>query len=210
MSTINISSPSISAFVSGLSRQLLKSASPTHLPTQLPLTLPTPLHSINLLTVLHLVHSLLSSSTHAAYFAGTPSDPRETAIRGIMGLFLASDEDWGVGNLLSATAWKKGLLGQQKVVEFFGVEIMREREHETMKGVRVGESWAPGVRLCEALVGLFGGLGGKLLGRCVGEQVAGAIRLARQGAGNGPSWAADFAKAFCAEVRGTLLRKANR
>lgn len=115
-------------------------------------------------------------------------------------MFLASEDGWGVDNLLSTTAWKKGLLGEDKVVEFFGITVMREKQHETMKGITVGERWQPGVNVSGALVDLFRGLGGKVPGRCVGEAVEATIRQARETAGKGPAWAADMAKTFCAEV----------
>jgi hypothetical protein len=200
MSRITLRPSALTAFLDTLPRLVLKSASPTHLPTQLPLALPSPLHTTNLITILHLVFSTLSSPTHAAYFGVTGSDPRETAVRGVMGLFLASEDGWGADNLLSTAAWKKGLLGEDKMVEFFGITVMREKQHETMQGITVGERWQPGVNVSGALVDLFRGLGGKVPGRCVGEAVEATIRQARETAGKGPSGAADMAKTFCGEV----------
>lgn len=205
MSRITLRPSALTAFLDTLPRSVLKSASPTHLPTQLPLALPSPLHTTNLITILHLVFSTLSSPTHAAYFGVTGSDPRETAVRGVMGLFLASEDGWGADNLLSTAAWKKGLLGEDKMVEFFGITVMREKQHETMQGITVGERWQPGVNVSGALVDLFRGLGGKVPGRCVGEALEATIRQARETAGKGPSWAADMAKTFCGEVGSDMV-----
>ncbi len=66
---------------------------------------------------------------------------------------------------------EEGELGEAKVSEFFGVETMREKEHETMPGVRVGERWAPGIALVMDLVEMFQRIGNGVQANCVGEEV---------------------------------------
>lgn len=121
-------------------------------------------------------------------------------MRGVMGMYLASSPDWGAENVLSAEAWKKGLIGKEKVVELFGVEVMREREHETMKGVRVGEVRDEGGEVVEGLVRMFGDVGRRAEGLCVGEEVLRAVKKAREIGGDGEGKGREFAEAFAGQV----------
>ena len=91
---------------------------------------------------------------------------------GVLGLYLSSDEDWGMQNLLSTAAWKFGKVDEALISEVFRIETTREREHETMKAIRVGGRWEPGARVVEDLALFFKGSAG-ILGKlsCVGEWV---------------------------------------
>lgn len=174
-----IHAPAIRSLLANLPRSVLSSASPTHLPTTLPLTFPTPLHTLNFLVTLHLVHTVLTSPIHAAYFAETSTSPGDTALRGIIGLFLASDESWGDDNLLSASAWNTSKLDEVKVSEVFGIQVVREKTHETISAIRVGERWPPAVGVAGALVELFRKAGERLSGngkKCVGEVFAETVK----------------------------------
>lgn len=86
-------------------------------------------------------------------------------------------------------------MSEEKVVEFFGVVVMREKEHESMKGIVVGERWEVGMDLVEEIVRVFGELGRKLEGRCLGEDVRGLIGRSKE---VGEGWI----RKFCEEVRG--------
>ena len=191
-----ISSSAITSFLTLLPHSFLLSSPNTYLPTRFPLAFPTPPHSLNLLTTLHLVHATLSDPSHSTYFAETRSCPADTALRGILGLYLASDARWGRENLLSATAWRGGLLDDEKVGEFFGIEVMREREHEALRGVKVGERWSEGVGVVQSLVGLFREVGERLTGDCVGD----AVRRATEQAGEGVGSVHEFARVFSQDV----------
>jgi len=115
-----------------------------------------------------------------------------------MGLYLASDETWGSSNLLSAKYFKKGLT-EEKVIDFFGLEVMREKEHETMKGIRVGERWEEGSKVSGMLIGLFEGLG-RLDRRCVGEEIRNIVEMSRIEDGGLDDPAEMFTKKFCERV----------
>lgn len=171
MSQITVSSEQLDKLRLSLQRPS-EGSSRTHLPTILPLAFPTPLHTLNILVSIHIIHAILSHPTHAAYFAETGSDPKDTAVMGVMGLYLSSSEDWSSQNLLSAAAWKEGKMNDSLVSEMFRIETTREAEHETLKGIRVGGRWDPGAKLVEDLVGFFKGSPG-VMGRikCVGEWV---------------------------------------
>jgi hypothetical protein len=193
----HLSSSAITKLLNDLPKQVLDDASPTYLPTVLPLALPTPLHTLNFFTTLHLIHHTLLSPTHTAYFHETKTTPRDTAIRGTVSLFLASEEGWQADNLLGTDAWKKGKLDERAISEHFEITILREREHETMKAIRVGERWNKAVEVTGGLVGLFAGLGEKLSGKCVGEAVQGLVEESQEVA-NGD--VAVFARVFTEQV----------
>lgn len=173
MSDIAISPEAIRNLIPRLiSTSASSSISRTNLPTILPLAFPTHLHLLNTITCIHLLHSILVQPTHTAYFAETASDPSDTAVMGVLGLYLSSTEDWGAQNLLSSAAWKSGNVDEALLSEVFRVETTREREHETMKAIRVGGRWEPGARVVEDLITFFKGSAG-ILGKmqCVGEWV---------------------------------------
>lgn len=186
----------VQAFIEGLPKDVLDSAPQTHLPTQLPLAFPTPLHSINVITSLHLAHRVISHPRHAECLADLGAAADDLAVRGVLGFYLGSDEDWQSGNLLGLAAWKKGELGEAKVAEFFGVETMREKEHETMPGVRVGERWAPGIALVTDLVEMFQRIGNGSEARCVGEKVQELLNALSGQVADGSA----FAQSFCQVV----------
>lgn len=166
-----ISHEAIWSFVQQLDDRILTDAPPSYLPTILPLALPSPLHTVNFFTTLHLVYDVLSSPTHAAYFIESDTNARDTAIRGTVSLFLGSEEDWNPDNLLSSPSWKAGRLDERAMAEHFEIKVVREREHETMKAIRVGERWDKAAAAAQALVTLFAELGARLQGRCLGEAV---------------------------------------
>ena len=111
-----------------------------------------------------------------------------------MGLFLSSSTDWGPKNLLGTAALKTGVMTKEKAVEFFGLEVMRKTQHETMKGIRVGEQWKEGMNLVAALSEMFMKLGERTNGICAGEDVGEILQRLRQGSVN------EFARAFTEEV----------
>jgi len=171
MTSVEISQEALVALLPRLSRPPA-SASRTHLPTILPLAFPTPLHLLNTLAAIHIVSSILSQPIHTRYFAETGGSATDTAIMGVLGLYLSSDEPWSTSNMLSTAAWKDGKLDEALLSEVFRIETTREKEHETMKGIRVGGRWDPGARVVEDLVAFFKGSAG-ILGKtsCVGEWV---------------------------------------
>lgn len=198
MSSARVDTSAVQAFIDHLPRSVLDDAPQTHLPTQLPLAFPSPLHIINVITMLHLVRHVISQPRHAACLAELRSAADDLAVRGVLGLYLASDETWSTANLLSCPAWRASELNEAKVAEFFGIQVMREREHESMPGVRVGERWTPGVRLVADLVDMFQRIGTGLQGQCcIGERVKQlSDALAPQ---TGDSTA--FARRFCQAVK---------
>lgn len=196
-----ISHEGVRRFVEQLDHRILGDAPPTYLPTILPLALPSPLHTINFFTSLHLIHDVLSSPTHAAYFIESRTTPRDTAIRGTISLFLESEEGWNADNLLSTSAWKAGRLDERAVAEHFEIKVVREREHETMKAIRVGQRWDKAVEVAQALVALFAELGQRLQGECVGEAVQALVQECTQSA-NGD--AGSFAEHFGDHVSSSL------
>jgi hypothetical protein len=171
MADVTISQEALNTFLPRLSRPSA-SSSRSNLPTILPLAFPTPLHLLNTLTAIHIASSVLSQPTHARYFAETGTSPSDTAIMGVLGLYLSSDESWTSSNMLSTAAWKDGKSDEALLSEVFRIETTREKEHETMKGIRVGGRWDPGARVVEDLVAFFKGSVG-VLGKtgCVGEWV---------------------------------------
>ncbi|CAD6569635.1 MAG: hypothetical protein TREMPRED_005358 [Tremellales sp. Tagirdzhanova-0007] len=202
MSETTLSDSAISLLVKHVSPNILDSVPKTHLPLNFPLVFPTPLHSLNFVTILHLTHSVFVQSAHTSYFAAFASDPLDTAILGIMGLFISSTTDWGPDNLLGTAALKTGIMTEEKTVEMFGLEVMRETQHETMRGIRVGQRWEEGVKLVAALSEMFKELGENTNGRCVGEDLREMTQRLRQGNTN------EFARAFTEEVRSTALEQA--
>jgi hypothetical protein len=173
-----------------LPQGLLTQAPKTHFPVQLPLAFPSDLHHINLLTILHLVSTTISQPRHTHYLAeqlGT--DASTISIRGVFGLFLASDATWAADNLLSLKSWKMDKMTEERVAEFFGIEVMREKSHPTLP-VKIGERWLPGVELAGDLVALFKRLGEKVQMRCIGEAVLSALGHAAEA----------YSRAFCEKV----------
>jgi hypothetical protein len=197
MTTEPISSETIASLLKGLPKSTLDDAPPTYLPTILPLALPSPEHTLNFFTTLHLIHHTLAQPIHAAYFHETSSTPRDTALRGSVSLFLASEEKWTSANLLSAAAWKKDKLDERAIAEHFEIQVIREKEHETMKAIRVGERWDKAVGVASALVGLFRELGERLDGKSVGEAVKNLVEESQEVA-NGD--VAVFARVFTEQV----------
>jgi hypothetical protein len=187
----------ITTFLQKLPKQVLDDAPPTYLPTILPLALPTPEHTLNFFTTLHLIHHTLAQPIHAAYFQETKSTPRDTSIRGAVSLFLASEEAWSADNLLSVAAWQKGKIDESAVAEHFEIQVVREREHETMKAIRVGERWDKAVAVAGDLVELFKALGERLTGKSVGEAVLALVEESQEVA-NGD--VAVFARVFTEQV----------
>jgi hypothetical protein len=192
-----ISTESIAKLLKELPKSTLDDASQTYLPTILPLALPSPEHTLNFFTTLHLIHHTLAQPIHAAYFHETNTTPRDAALRGSVSLFLASEEKWTSANLLSAAAWKKDKLDERAVSEHFEIQVIREREHETMKAIRVGERWDKAVGVAAALVGLFRGLGERLESKSVGEAVKGLVEESQEVA-NGD--VVIFARVFTEQV----------
>ena len=192
-----ISSDAIASLLKGLSKSTLDDAPPTYLPTILPLALPTPEHTLNFFTTLHLIHHTLAQPIHAAYFHEINSTPRDTALRGSVSLFLASEEKWTSANLLSAAAWKKDKLDERAIAEHFEIQVIREKEHETMKAIRVGERWDKAVGVAAALHRLFQELGERLDGKSVGEAVKALVEESQEVA-NGD--VAVFARVFTEQV----------
>ena len=203
----HISSDSIAKLLKELPKSTLDDASPTYLPTILPLALPSPEHTLNFFTTLHLIHHTLAQPIHAAYFHETNTTPRDAALRGSVSLFLASEEKWTSANLLSAAAWKKDKLDERAVSEHFEIQVIREREHETMKAIRVGERWDKAVDVAAALVGLFRGLGERLESKSVGEAVKGLVEESQEIA-NGD--VAIFARVFTEQVSPDHLKKVSQ
>ncbi|TXT15944.1 hypothetical protein VHUM_00447 [Vanrija humicola] len=201
---VEISVQAIGDFLSSLPQAVVKSAPASHLPTALPLAFPSDLHHVNFLAVLHLVNAAFAGPQHLAYFAESRETPGDTALRGVLGMFLASEPGWTAGNLLSAKAWASGELGEAKVAEFFGIEILREREHETMKGVRVGERWKPAVDVAVELVELFKTLGDGIKASCLGEDVIALLTVDKERSVSDPDTALSFAKDFCHLVVGLV------
>lgn len=198
MTMVSIDTEAVTRFVDQLDDKLLEHAAPTFLPTILPLALPSSLHTVNFFTVLHLVYDTLVSPVHAAYFIETQASARDTAIRGCVSLFLGSEEGWDTANnLLSTAAWKKGQLDERAVAEHFEIQVVREKQHETMKAVRVGERWDKGVAVAAELVMLFAELGGRLTGKCVGEAVVALVEECMQASRDDTK---AFAKAFTEQV----------
>lgn len=200
MPGVDISATAISAFLKALPKSTLDSAPPTHLPSALPLAFPTDLHELNVLSTLHLVNAAFSQPAHRAYFAEEGGTPGDTALRGVLGMYLASESDWGPSNLLSAKCWASGELNQTKVAEFFSIPVFKEREHESMPGVRVGERWQPAIAVADALVHLLETLGSRIRSQCLGEEVQAALDAAHSAAAGQPDEGLAYAKEFCSNV----------
>lgn len=200
MPGVDISATAITAFLKALPKSTLDSAPPTHLPSALPLAWPSELHQLNLLSTLHLANAAFSQPDHRAYFAEEGSTPGDMALRGVLGMYLASNSDWGTSNLLSAKCWASGEMTQNKVAEFFGIEVFKEREHESMRGVRVGERYQPAIAVADQLVDLLQSLGKTITSNCLGEEVLGLLGAAKTEAEGQPDEGLSYAKEFCNKV----------
>ena len=165
----------------------------THLPVALPLSFPSTTHQLNLITVLHLVHDTLSDPSNTSYFLSTGATPSDTALRGCMSLYLASDQDWSASNLLGAKGM--GTLAPASVAEHFGIRTMVERPHESMPGIVVGEKDEAGQSVIAGLEEMFGDVAERLEGHfdCVGS----AVRYIAEEAGKEGEGAVLFARRFC-------------
>lgn len=200
MATVQISEPAIEKLLATLPASALEKAPPTNLPTSLPLAFPTELHHVNFLSALHLVANTFAQPKHRVYFAEQDQDVGETALRGVLGMFLASDQGWDKKNLLSAPAWAAGELGEAQVAEFFGIETHHERDHESMPGIRVGEKYQPAIDLVGELATLFRAIGSSLSGPCLGDEVVKVSQVASQKAEGQSDAGYAFAKEFCDNV----------
>jgi hypothetical protein len=81
---------------------------------------------------------------------------------------------------------------------------VREKQHETISAIRVGERWEPAVKVVDALVRFFkasGDLLGKKDRSCLGEGVEG---LLKQTFGEGDRDLARFTKLLVEEVSAGL------
>lgn len=202
MAELDISTQAIDAFLASLPKSTLENAPETHLPASLPLSFPTPLHDLNLLATLHLINAIFSQPQHRAFFAEINSSPSDTALRGVLGLYLASDAEWKSSNFLSATAWANGELSEAKISEFFEIQVMRESDHETLPGVRVGERWKAAVAVADDLGSTLQKLGAEIQGdsKCLGERVIAALQHAKSNSDDAPEPALAFAMDFCSNV----------
>ena len=199
-SSTDLSSEAIQALSSAL--QNAQPSSKTYLPVNLPLAFPTPLHLLNVITNMHIVTAIFNRPSHASFFAETRTDPKDAAVMGVMGLYLSSGEGWGSDNLLSTTALKEGKVDEDLIAEVFRIETTQEKEHETMKGIRVGGRWDPGAELVEDLAGFYKkapGMLGKL--SCMGEWVR---ILVDQGWAEGDDELA-FVRNWCAAVSSRVI-----
>lgn len=165
----------------------------THLPVALPLAFPSPAHQLNLITVLHLVYDVLCEPAHTAYFLSANATPSDTALRGCMSLYLASDQDWSAANFLGAKGMRT-LVGAS-VAEHFGIRTMVEKPHESMPGIVVGEKDEAGQRLVASLEDMFRDVAQRLDGHfdCVGS----AVRYIAEEAQQTGEGAGAFARRFC-------------
>lgn len=197
---VDLSATAIQAFLASLPEVALKAAPSTHLPTTLPLSFPSDLHCVNLLTVLHLLHTLFSQPQHRRYFAEADTTPSDTALRGALGMFLASETGWDNDNLLSAKAWREDLLNEAKVADLFDIEILKERQHETLP-IKVGERSAPAVAVVADVVTLFHDLGYSIDASCIGEEVLALLTVEKEHTAQDVDQALAFAQDFCHRVR---------
>ena len=188
--------PSINTSALNAFRAALRpGTSSTHLPVALPLSFPSQTHQVNTLAVLHVVAAFMDRPEHSAYFAETESTPRDAAIRGVIGLYLSSAETWTPDNLLGTAGWGSGSLDMMKISDYFGITTVKEREHETMPGIRVGGRWDQGASLVEDLEKLFKDLAERLGDQtCLGAVVEGSLEVAWQ------EGEAQFARRFCQQV----------
>ena len=168
----------------------------THLPTKLPLSFPTPLHRHNTICAVHFISTLLSQPKHVAYFAATVTSSTDTAVRGVLGLYLSSSEVWNKDNYLSAESWRAGAITEGLIGSYFGIEIMREETHETLPGIKVGTRWKEGASLVEDMIDLLRGVGERIEGQCLGEVVQRTLEESQTEAGSQES----FARLFCDRV----------
>lgn len=201
---VSVDVQGVSAFVDLVTADVLAAAPATHFPVQLPLSFPSALHHLNFLTILHLVNATYAHPRHSTYLASAGITAYDASLRGVMGAFLASDESWSADNLLGAAAWAQGRMTEEKVADIFAIAVMREREHETMKGIQVGGRWQPGVDMAGDLVGFFKRLGQAVSaaqGRCVGDAVLRALKEAGEAVqGMKGEKGHEYARVFCDKV----------
>lgn len=198
--SVQISESAVASLLQKLPASCLAAAPPTNLPTSLPLAFPTELHHINFLGALHLVADTFAQPKHRVYFAEQNQDVGETALRGVLGMFLASDQGWDKKNLLSAAAWAAGELGEAQVAEFFGIETHHEKDHESIPGIRVGEKYQPAIDLVGELAALFRVVGTSVSGPCLGDEVVNVSQAAAKKAEGQSNRGYVFAKEFCDSV----------
>lgn len=197
--SVDISTTAIQSFLSSMPESFSASAPPTNLPTTIPLAWPTDLHQLNFLTVLHLVYTKFTRPDHSAFFAEAGQRPTDVALRGALGLYLASDQGWDSGNFLATRAWRDGLLNEATVAEYFGIQILRERQHETMP-ITIGERYEPAVAVVTDLVNMFQSLGDSIEVGSIGEDVIALIKASKEHTDHEPEHASAFAKDFCRRV----------
>jgi hypothetical protein len=110
------------------------------MPIRFPLAFPSQLHETNIQATLAVLRPTFTKYAAAlrARRGNTGASPGETVLRGVIGMYLGStSEAWDKKNLLSARGMLN--LSEDQLAEYFDCPIMIEREHETMKGITVGE-----------------------------------------------------------------------
>ncbi|KAL7410582.1 hypothetical protein BDY24DRAFT_399522 [Mrakia frigida] len=145
---IEMTPSSMTSFLLSLPHSTYTRLSLEHGTSSFPLNFPSPLSELNLLSLLALLN--FGSSFRAPLHAFHQRGVYDTIRFFVLGLFLSSTDS---DDLLSAKRMSE--IGEGQVAGLMGgLPLMVEREHETMKGIVVGEK---GGRLSE-LVGMVTGV----------------------------------------------------
>lgn len=141
-SGIRVSTSAIKTLLAAFTPELRTKLSqrPTSIPAKFPLAFPSQLHETNIQAALAVLRPTFSKYAAAlrARRGNTGASPGDTVLRGVIGMYLGStSEAWDRKNLLSAKAMLN--VSEDQLAEYFDCPIMVEREHETMKGITVGE-----------------------------------------------------------------------
>lgn len=178
-SAVKISRPAIKTFVASLKPEVAAKLSlrPTSLPVRFPLAFPSQLHEINIQTTLAVLRPRFDKYAAAlrARRNGTGASSGDTVLRGVMGMYLGStSEVWDKKNLLGAVGMRN--LSEDQIAEYFDCPVMVEREHETMKGVTVGERGGQLLELVQEVKEVFKHIGSSGV-ECAGAAVEQVTRI---------------------------------
>lgn len=156
-----------------------------------PLKFPSPLSELNLLSILALLN--IASGYRVPLHRETGRGAWDSIRTFVFGLYLSSATD-GEGDLLSARGMQT--LGEAKIAELLGVSLHTERQHESIRGVVVGQIGGPGWELVQLLKTLLDETGKVLvdggypnLGSFVAEALQEGARA--QGENGDPAVASD-------------------
>ena len=155
-----------------------------------PLNFPSPLSELNFLSILALLN--IASGYRVPLHWETGRGAWDSIRSFVFGLYLSSATG-GEGDLLSSRGMQT--LSEAKIAELLGVSLHTERQHESIRGVTIGQVGGPGWELVQLLKTLLDETGKVLVDRGypnLGSFVAEALKEGAKVSGKGdPAAASD-------------------